>query len=444
MTTSHRHYPSGFTLIGAVCLALAGPAPLQAQFPELPTFQDLGLEYISESGFFQLLLSGRLDLEASHISNDWVPSPLSSEECDACHVDLAREMQFGDGTLRTHRLRVFADIFLGDHVYSLVELRNDHGLENLQAPQRTRVEQAFVRVVTGSGTEGIQLGRFASPFGSYALRHLTTVDPFLNPPLAYDYRTVLNRWRNPIDGTDLMRWKDAVTEIDLPGAPPVWDVPYQWGGMVFGRVGPVDLRGAVMNSAPSSNPRQWRFDTQRLKRPSVVMGARWKASAALDVGVSFNRGPWLAEPQSQVDASPPGQPTGLPPDDFQDFDQELISADLSFARGPVMVRAEVIRDRWEVPNVSWMPTGISGSLEAQSDVAAGFFVAVRGGFIDFRPVEVGGATEDWDYDVRRFEGALGYRLSRNVGLLLSGYRQRQAVRDDGDTDFVGLRLWWEF
>mgnify|MGYP002622396241 FL=1 len=420
------------------------PAPAAAQFPELPTFQDLGLEYISASGFFQLLLSGRLDIEGSHISNEWVPSPLSSEECDACHVDLAREMQHGDGTLRTHRLRVFADIFLGDHIYSLIELRNDNGLENLRAPQRTRVEQAFVRVVTESGNGGVQLGRFASPFGSYALRHLSPVDPFLSPPLAYDYRTVMNRWRHPIDGDDFMRWKDAVTEIDLPGAPQVWDVPYQWGGMVFGRVGPVDLRGAVMNSAPSSNPRQWRFDTRRLERPSVVAGARWKVSASLEVGASYNRGPWLAEPQSQVDASPPGQPTGAPPDDFQDFDQELISADVSFARGPAMIRAEVIRDRWQVPNVVGTPAGISGSLEAQSDVVAGLFVAVRGGFIDFRPFEVGGVAEDWDYDVRRYEGAVGYRLSRNVGLLLSGYRQLQSVAPDGDTDFVGLRLWWEF
>lgn len=425
-------------------VGLAVPSQTSAQFPALPTFQDLGLEYISESGFFQLLLSGRLDLEGMHISNEWEPSPWPPDECDACHVDLAREMMQGEGTLRTHRLRVFADIFLGDHVYSLIELRNDHGLENLEAPQRTRVEQAFVRVVTGSGTEGVQLGRFASPFGSYALRHLTVVDPFLNPPLAYDYRTVMNRWRHPIDGADFQRWKDAVEEVDLAGAPPVWDVPYQWGGMAFARVGPVDVRGALMNSAPSSNPRQWRFDTDRLKRPSLVVGARWKASASLEVGASYNRGPWLAEPQSQVDAFPPGQPTGTPPDDFQDFDQELISADVSFARGPAMVRAEVIRDRWELPNVDGMPTGLSGSLEVQTDLAAGFFVAARGGFIDFRPFDDGGGAEDWDYDVRRFEGALGYRLSRNVGVLLSGYRQLQSIRTDGDTDFVGLRLWWAF
>lgn len=435
-------------LYAAVALAalLGWPTPADAQIPDLPTFQDLGLEYISSSGFFQLLLSGRLDLEGMHIANEWVPTPTLPDECDACHVDLARQMQNGDGTLRTHRLRVFADIFLGDHLYSLIEIRNDHGLENLRAPQRTRIEQAFVRVVSGSGTEGVQLGRFASPFGSYALRHLTTVDPFLSPPLPYDYRTVMNRWRSPIDGADFIRWKDASEEVDLPGAPPVWDVTYQWGGMAFGRVGSIDIRVAAMNSAPSSHPRAWRLSFDSFKRPSWVVGATWKLSPSLEIGTSYDRGPWLAEPQTQVAASPPGTPTGAAPEDFRDFDQELISVDVAFLRGPLMIRAETIRDRWEVPNVDGMPAGLSGTLEVQTDVAPGLFVAARGGFIDFRPFDGAGAggSEDWDYDVFRYEGAVGYRLAQNVGVMMSGYHQVQTERDDGDTTFLGLRLWWAF
>ena len=39
----------------------------------------------------------------------------------------------------------------------------------------------------------IQVGRFASPFGSYPGRHLTPVDPFIRPPLPYDYRTINSR-----------------------------------------------------------------------------------------------------------------------------------------------------------------------------------------------------------------------------------------------------------
>jgi hypothetical protein len=141
-----------------------------------------------------------------------------------------------------------------------------------------------------------------------------------------------------------------------------------------------------------------------------------------------------------LNIQPPGSPIVPRPDDWRDFAQELIAADIAFARGPVMIRAEAIRDRWQVPNVGGMPTEFGYTLEVQSDLAAGLFVAARGGYVDFRPL--GG--EEWDYDVHRIEAAAGYRLSRNTGLLLSGYRQIQAEGESADTDFIGLRLWWDF
>ena len=95
---------------------------------------------------------------------------------------------------------------------------------------------------------------------------------------------------------------------------------------------------------------------------------------------------------------------------------------------------------------------VSISLEVQRDLAAGFFAAVRGGLIDFRAIDdgLGGAsplpdgTADWDHDVYRYEGSLGYRVARNAGLLLSAYQQIQVEADDGDQRLVGLRLWWAF
>ena len=131
------------------------------------------------------------------MKNDWRPSTIEPNGCDACHIDIARELQHGDGANHLQRLRIFADIFVGDHVYGLVEVRGDKGRERLDGDIRDRIEQFFLRLTTDSGAEGIQVGRFASPFGAYAERHLSTDDPFLSPPLPYDYRTVMNRWRWP-------------------------------------------------------------------------------------------------------------------------------------------------------------------------------------------------------------------------------------------------------
>jgi hypothetical protein len=438
-------------LVASFVLSLPA-APARGQLPELPTLEGLGVEYLSRSGFLQLSLSGQLDLEATHVTNGWNEPPGDVTTCDACHVDVGRALLQGEGFLQAYRLRIFADLFLGDHVYSFVEVRSDKGLESFSSAPRARLEQAYVRFVDGSGGRGAQVGRFPSPFGSYTLRHLSVVDPFLRPPLPYEYRTVLSRVRVPADAPTFLAWKDRRDVADLPSAPPVWAVPYQWGAMVFTGLGPLELRAAAMNSAPSSWPKAWDLELDRFERPSWVVALRWRASAAIELGVAYDRGPWMEEIRTGTIHPPPGSPAGTAAPGWRDFNQELISADIAFARGRTMARAEAIIDRWEVPNVGATPTDLSLSVEVQHDLAAGLFVAVRGGLIDFRPLSDGLGTAsplpdgrtDWDYDVRRFEASIGYRLARNVGALLSAYEQRQIGAADGDTRVVGLRLWWAF
>ncbi len=337
-----------------------------------------------------------------HVTRPWETTP-SSSDCETCHVNVARQLRRAEGALGTHRLRVFADLFLGDHLYSHFELRSDGGSDAVDGSPRSEVKQAYVRLASGSWAAGVQAGRFATPFGAYPTWHLSTVDYFLGPPLPYEYRTVMNRQRVPMDAQDFLYWKDAPEDVDRPGAPPVWDVPYQWGAMVFGRLGPVDLRAAAMNSAPSSGPKSWRFEWNRFERPSWVVGARMRPSASLEIGIAYNRGPWMEDIIGGTIQPPPGSPPGTEAPGRREFDQELFSADISFERGPTMVRVEALVDRWRVPNVVGMPMDVSISLEVQRDLAAGFFAAVRGGLIDFRAIDdgLGGAsplpdgTADW-------------------------------------------------
>ena len=177
------------------------PATLLAQSGELPTLSGAGIEYLSQSGVFQVSLSGQLDLETLHVRESWAglvargqgeaPLPTDRESCAVCHVGMG--LRGEGGALPVYRLRVFTDVFLGKHIYSLIEGRSDRGHAPSDGGAVARVEQAYVRIASQSGSTGVQAGRFSSPFGSYALRHLTTVDPFLRPPLSYDYRTTLSR-----------------------------------------------------------------------------------------------------------------------------------------------------------------------------------------------------------------------------------------------------------
>jgi hypothetical protein len=438
-----------------VVLVLPCPAFASAQGGEWPTLSGLGVEYISPSGSFQVSLSGQLDLETMLVAEDrWaglvggtsadsVPADWQSA-CADCHATENVGQRGKGGHVSAHRLRLFADVFLGDHVYTLVEVRSDRGPAPSNGSVQARVEQAYVRLVTGTGRAGVQVGRFATPFGAYPLRHLTVVDPFLRPPLPYDYRTVMSWSHAPPDAAGLLKWKNWPELFRLPGVPPVWDVPYQWGGMLFGRLGPVDLRVAAINSAPSSEPSAWAFDWDRLERPSWVVGARAKPSASLEIGASYNRGPWMEEIGAGTIAPPPGSPPGSEPPTFRDFEQEIVSVDLAYARGPVMARGEVMLDLWEVPNVAERPQERLYTFELQADLAAGLFAAARFGLVDFRPLDLGTGEPalDWDDDVHRIEASLGYRLVRNGGVLVSAYRQ--GAGEGGNTSLAGVRLWWAF
>ncbi|MGE0159671.1 MAG: hypothetical protein AB7T31_09685 [Gemmatimonadales bacterium] len=430
----------------AVLLVGAGiPSAAAAQGGGLPTLSDAGLEYLSRTGFLQVTLSGQLDLEALHVgrgrwaglvggeSADSVPADWMTA-CADCHRTEGVAPRGKGGTIVAPRLRTFADVFVGDHLYALVEGRLDRGHAPARGSFRARVEQAYVRLSTTGGSVALQVGRFASPFGSYASRHLTPADPFLRPPLAYDYRTVMNRSHAPPGAAGFLTWRNWPELFRLPGVPPVWDVPYQWGTMALAAFGPMELRAAAMSGAPSSAPDAWELSKDRLKHPSWVLGMRVRATPSLELGASYDRGPWLEEITAGT----------LPvPRSRWDFDQELMSGDLSFARGAWVLRGEVVLDRWEVPNLPDRPTEIAYGAEAQVDVAAGWSAAARVGYVDFRPLAGGpSGSTDWDRDVVRAEGSLGYRVVRNAGVLLSGYWQDAG--SGGDTVLSGLRLWWAF
>ncbi len=420
----------GTTVLTALLLAsaLALPGSLEAQGGELPTLADAGLEYVSPSGYFQVGLSGQLDIEGFRFSNHqaglaWVDAPSKY--------------------LVAHRLRLFTDVFVGDRVYGLMELRTDRGPTPNDGDVQGRVEQAFLRVSNLAGSMSLQVGRFASPFGSYAGRHLTEVDPFVRPPLPYDFRTVQSRTVAPPSAGVFLNWKGNPETFRHKGAPPMWEVPYQWGAMLAGLAGPWSYRLAAMNSAPSSEPEAWGFDWDRFQSPSWVAGLGLTVSPELRFGASYNRGPWLEDVTG-----------GAPPPGFNrsDYVQEMVSADVTLARGPVMVRGEVVHDRWEVPNLSEHPSDLGYSLEVQADVAAGVYVALRYSGLDFSFLDDGLGTSSsridggaqWDYDIRRYEGSVGYRVARNAGVIASWFTQVQHGSGDSDGDLAAVRLWWAF
>ncbi|MFQ5537364.1 MAG: adenylate/guanylate cyclase domain-containing protein [Gemmatimonadota bacterium] len=414
-------------LVGLVVGGLgAGGAPLAAQAPGWPVLSDLGVGYLSPSGQVQVGVSGQMDLEALEFSGS------------------VAGLATGSGGMLAPRLRVFTDLFLGSNVYALVELRGDRGPGPSEGNWEGRLEQAFVRVGTASGRWAIQMGKFASPFGTYAGIHLSANDNFVRPPLPYDFRTVICPTIAPPSTERFLAWKLEPERFRPTGAPPVWGVPYPWGLMATGTVGRAGLRAAVVNSMPSSEPEAWGWDPDRFRHPSLVAGAFLPLTDALTVDASWSRGPYLEELV--------GGDVYVQARRF-DYVQEIFSLAGTLARGPLTVRAEIFYDRWEVPNVPRDAVDVGYTAEVQMDLMAGFFAAARFGLIDFRPlrdpdasrgVSGGGNGTDWDDDVARYEMSLGYRLARNAGILVSGSITDQVGPRDMDDNLLAARLWWAF
>ena len=405
----------------AAALALAGAAPLAAQQADggLPTLRGLGLSWMSESGAWQLDLSGRLDVEA------YAPGAEPAWLIPETEPFLAG------------RARLFADLFAGDRVYGLLELRADRGEAPAAVPLQARVEQAFLRVTPSTRLPlAVQAGKFVTPFGAYPQRHHTHADPFIRGPLPYEWPTMVVPTIVPPGTERFVAWKDEPAFFRPLGAPPVWGVPYQWGAMLLGWHAGVDVRAAVISAAPSSEPEAWGWDAERFRNPVWAAGAGWQVAPELRVGGSWVRGPYIDRIlQNEL-------PAGW---ERHDYLQEMWGLETAWARGRLVVRGEAIADRWEVPNVSGDAWDFSYYLEGEVSLTPGLHAAARLAAIHFNelPVE-GGRKETWDHRVQRVQLGGGYRFLPNAGLKAEVQLTRSAGPADPRDPLGALQAWWAF
>lgn len=407
-----NHRLSGRTLAAVLVLL-----PNAGAGQELPTLEERGVGWTSPGGMVQVAPSGRVEVTGylPQSSPAWI-----IPETDAFVAP---------------RVSLFADVFVGSRLHGRVELRADRGEAPRDEPVQARVEQAFARWTPWAGRDlGVQAGIFASPFGGYAQRHHTEADPLVRPPLMHDYRTTVDPALAPGAAAGFVGWKDQPETFRPTGAPVVWGVPYQAGAMAFGTVRGVSFRLAVMNSAPSSEPRAWNVDLTPERGPSYVAHAAVQVVPELRLGASYNRGPYLA---GRVEGP---LPAGF---DGDAYVQEVWGAEAAFARGRVEARAELFADRWEVPNVPDDPRDLSWYAETKVRLLPGLFAAGRVGEIRFNRIGRGDGTRArWDHDVRRWQAGAGYRLGRTTEVRAEYTRNETEAPADPRDDLFSLQ--WSY
>lgn len=371
-----------------LCLIGAGFAPCPGLYAQ--DFSLYPFRISSESGFLQFKLSGRAILEGFFLEQD-----------GAGLIEGNESFFSGRGSL-------FADFHLGRRIYISAEMRVDNGEAPRKGVLTGRLEQAFIRF-TPSLKHNLQLqyGRFVSPFGAYNQRHDTAADPFIRPPLMYDYRTMASSNFTPRSSDGFIDWKLA-PEIWRPrGAPVIWGNPYQTGFMISGGFRKFDYRLAIMNSAPSSEPGMWYPQIGQEIHPSWVAHVGYRIVPELYVGMAMNSGPYLGERLK----------SRMTDEEFNSYKQKIWGMEFLFEKDKTQIRGEFFHDTWEVDNVPDRPTDHSGYVEIKQKLYMGFFGAIRYGTIAYNKIRrASGALEPWDYDARRWQTALGYRLLRNLAL----------------------------
>lgn len=409
-------------LLLAGALVAGATGSLHAQADGLPTLEGLGFRYSSASGAVQLVLSGRLGVQG-YVPED-EPTWLIATTTPFAAV----------------RAQLFADLFIGNRVYGLVELRADRGHVPSDEPLQARIEQVFLRL-RPSVTQRItlQAGKFASPFGAYAARHHTESDPLIRPPLPYDQRTLVSSRFVPRGLDGFLEWKDAVSERRPRGAPVVWDVPYPWGALATAGLGPFGARLAVLGSAPSGGPESWELSARRFRHPSIMAGVAYQIVPDLSAGVAWSRGPYL-EPLTGGTL-----PAGS---EISDFVQETAAVDAAYSRGRTSVRAELFFNRWDVPNLSEDPLDVSFYIEGVTRFFVGVFIAARYGEIRFNRMGEGTtaarAGERWDLNQRRLQLGGGYRLVHNAELRAEYLVNQTTGMVDPRDNLLSLQFSWDF
>jgi hypothetical protein len=272
------------------------------------------------------------------------------------------------------------------------------------------------------------IGKMPWIIGTWAPRTYSDKNPLIGMPMMYHYHTTLREDGVPPTADALLQAAgtgqygvDYGSGAGYRGMPIVYDRCWDYGVAGIGSLRPLEFSIGVENGTPSSpNPGvDWNNTKGVLGRIGLA------PTPSLRVGVS---GAWGAYLMSKVQ---PQLPPGASVDDYH---QILGMADLELTSGRFELRSEGYYNTWTTPTVGDLHVH-GGYGELKVTLIPGLWAAARGEVMRFS--DLTGATlgtRPWDDNRDRFEGGLGYRVTREV-LLKSVFQRTVHHEDDGNENY---------
>lgn len=377
------------------------------------------VELLPQDWPVQASLSGRVDLE-SYLSDGAPPGLIFSD----------------DGLFFNPRVSLFADVHLGSHWYGVAQARFDRGFDpGLNVGGAGRLDEYLLRwTPLDSPVVNVQAGKFAAVFGNWVQRHLAWDNPFVTAPLAYENVLIITDQGAPASPAAFLGRRNRTDTKDT-WLPVVWGPSYASGASLFGRVERFDYAFEIKNAALASRPSSWGADQDGFSAPTYSARLGFRPDAAWNFGVSGSAGAYIvADPAS---ALPAGSRR-------QDFQQQALGLDASYAHGHLQLWSEVILSRFQVPNVG-NADSVSYFIEAKYKFTESLFGALRWNQQFFDTVaNGGGGSAAWESRVMRIDAAVGYRLNRSLQLKLQySYGHENSPAPNAD-HLLATQLTWRF
>ncbi len=323
--------------------------------------------------------------------------------------------------LRNFRLGVSAEVRANDYVQVLGEVRLDRG-------RVFEMYGLFLRVRPWPKRRfDLQAGRIPPTFGAMTRSAYGSGNLLIGQPLAYQYLTSIRSDALPASSDDLLRmrgrgWRSSFPVGNTtpgPGLPVVNTSRWDTGVQAHGVMGLFEWSGSV-STGSLSDPRLRDNNSGRQAAGRLVA----RPHASLQLGASASSGAWLSRSLETAVANASQVARAR---------QVAFGGDAEFSTGRFLIRGEVIRSTWTVPEVNAPLIGgdliaTSTLVEGRYKVAAGLYLAVRGDRIDFNEILGSRIRNTWDADTWRVEAGAGYSVTRNITFKGAWQRNR---RDGG-------------
>jgi len=356
-----------------------------------------------------------------------------AEHSDAFQLN---KLTRGDCPFDAYRLRLFTDARIGDRVQVLGQLVLDDG-------SGIYVDGAYVIFTPWAERDlRVMAGKQPWAIGTWAPRTYSNKNPLIGTPLMYQYHSSLLWYAIPPNADALLgaagTGQSGVNYFGFamgPGMPVVDDSYWDVGITLAGSQRPFEYALGVVAGAPGWGSTQKDDNSGK----SVLGRIGFTPIPALRVGVSGSYGPYLNE---KLNAQlPPGKTVN-------DYAQKLLMADLELQAAHVELRAEGVHNTWETATVGDLDVD-AGYAELKYSMSSGVYLAGRYDIEQFGDItDSAGLEHTWDWNVRRAEAGVGYRITRDATAKLIYQRTRQDVNqpseDHRDQSIVGAQLSFGF